>query len=111
MTPFVLIFLLGGVLSFAGDAAVERYCGSFVTASIGLALLGLAVIVVCGQTSLRRYGVVCEECGKQLLWGPTVEIVIASRNCPGCGVRVLSDDKTESDSPTPAAGESHDVGP
>lgn len=52
--------------------------------------LGFFAMIPLMRRVERRYGVACPHCAKSLVVHPSV--VIASRNCPFCGKRVLEED-------------------
>ena len=55
----------------------------------GPVILGCIAMFLLIRRVERKYGLACEHCGKSLAGYKS--IVIASRNCPHCGQRVLED--------------------
>jgi hypothetical protein len=53
-------------------------------------VLALASLIPLGRRIERRAGIACSHCGKALAGYKA--IVIASRNCPHCGKRVIEDE-------------------
>jgi hypothetical protein len=61
---------------------------AFARAPTGVAVIAMIVsLFLLGRRTERRYGIACPNCGKAL--AALKHIVIASRNCPHCGARVI----------------------
>jgi hypothetical protein len=81
--PFAHIVAVATAKSF-GEPVGE--IASIVPAAVIMILL-FGIMIPLSRRIERRYGIPCPHCGKSL--AASKSIVVASKNCPNCGRRVI----------------------